>query len=1281
MLFREAFVRIYTAIIICLSFSFTYLNEPLASAQSVQPVTVAEQSDFQATSRHADVVDFCEKLAKLCPLVRLKDLGQSSEGRRLPLMIIADPPVETPLEATKSGKLVVMAIGNIHAGEVDGKEALLMLARDLAVERNSFRSSDTKNGMNSVLRPLLKDLILIFVPIFNPDGNEKIDKSHRPMQAGPPGVGIRFNGQGLDLNRDFVKLESPEVRALVRCFNQWDPALFIDCHTTNGSYHRYTITYEGGRCPTGDNKVISYVQDILLPDMTRRLENKTGYKSYFYGIISRDQKRWETVPATPRYSTHYFGLRNRIGILSESYSYAPFKDRVLADRAFVQSILEYTAEHKEAIGRLLSSAREATVRAGREPKENDRIVLRQKAVPLGPSHQLLGYVEEIKNGRHVPTDQPKEYEVQYLGGVEPTLFVRRPYAYLFPANLDNVLDNLQRHGIEVEELREDLELNVHVYQVDRIERAPEFQKHSLVSLETTGRAEQRHLDAGTIIVKTAQPQGSLAACLLEPQSEDGLATWNFFDSTLQEGKDFPVLRLMEPVPVISGLARPLPENRSAGKPITFEAIDHSPQPPNLFGSPTRGITWLEDGRHFLQVKEGKLCRVDAVSGQTEPFFNSEKLAEGLAALPTIGPQAAQNLARSANLHMNPERSAALFEHRSDLYYCKLDGTGGVRLTKTPGAKELATFSPDGKLVAFVRGNNLYVVDIATQTERALTTDGSALVFNGKADWVYYEEIFNRHYQAFWWSPDSTRLAFIRYDDTPVHTFMVIDEIAPLQKVEATRFPRAGDPNPLVRLGIASVGSDAIHWVDLRDYAQNSMLIDRAGWMPDGQNAYFYVQDRAQTWLDVCKVSRDGGMPTRLLRDTTKAWVDDPGPLTFLKDGSFLIFSERTGYKHLYHYAAEGKLLGAVTTGDWENRGLHRVDEDKGWVYFNGTRESSLGSNLYRIKLDGTDLERLTKTNGDHETKMSPKEELFIDSFSDHKTPTQVKLVRADGSSARTLDTNSVRSMGEYRLGRFEMVQIKMPDGFTLEGSLLKPPNFDPQRRYPVWFMTYGGPHAPTIHDNWNPGRSRDEALAQMGFIVFRCDPRSASGKGAISTWTAYKKLGIPELADIETAIRWLSGHPYVDAARIGMTGHSYGGFMTSFALTHSKLFAAGIAGAPVTDWRNYDSIYTERYMKTPQENPDGYNATSVVKAAKNVHGKLLILHGMMDDNVHLQNTAQLIDALQEANKDFEVMFYPRARHGIFGSHYQRLTVEFMKRMLQPSDPKSHEPDSKSKNGI
>lgn len=1260
---------------IIISLWLIQLNGPLASGQTSPPVTVAEKSDYQATSRHADVVDFCEKLAKQSPLVHLKDMGKSSEGRRLPLLIIADPPMDTPEEAAKSGKLVVLVIGNIHAGEVDGKEALLMLARDLVLAKD---------------RPLLKDLILLIAPIFNPDGNEKIDKSHRTTQVGPAeGVGIRFNAQGLDLNRDFVKLESPEVRALVHCFNQWDPAVFIDCHTTNGSYHRYTITYEGGRCPTGDDKVVSFVRDKMLPDVTRRLESKTGYKSYFYGSISGDRHRWETVPATPRYSTHYFGLRNGIGILSESYSYAPFKDRVLASRGFVQSIMEYTAEHKDAIRRLLTDARETTVRSGREPQATDRLVLRQKTAPLGPPHQLLGFVEEVKNGRHVPTDQPKEYEVQYMGGVEPTLFVRRPYAYLFPATLEKVKENLKQHGIEIQELREDIELSVEVYRIDRIDRnqrVSTWEKYAVTKLEATARKENRKVPAGTMLVKTAQPLGSLAACLLEPQSEDGLATWHFFDSALEEGKDFPVVRLPSPVPLTTGRAVPSPEDRGVdpekgvGSLFSYGREDASfpsirektsdpffkgPQPPGFARLGIDGITWLEDGKHFLQVKEGRLSRVEAVTGKVEPFLDPEKLGKGLASMPTIGSDAARSLARSAGLRMDPQRSAALFEHQSDLYYCKLDGTGAVRLTKTPGAKELATFSPDGKFVAFVRENNLYVVDIATQTERALTTDGSALIFNGKADWIYYEEIFNRHYQAFWWSPDSSRLAFIRYDDTPIHVFTVIDQIPPLQKVESTRFPRAGDPNPLVRLGIASVGGDPIHWVDLREYSENSMLIDRAGWMPDSKSVYFYVQDRAQTWLDVSKVSRDGGTPTRLLRDTTKAWVDDPGPLTFLKDGSFLIFSERTGYKHLYHYAGDGKLLGAVTSGEWENRGLQRVDETQGWVYFTGMRDGWLSANLYRVKLEGTGCERLTKSAGDHRVSVSPREDLFIDSFGDHKTPTQVQLLRMDGTIARTLDSSAARSPDEQKMGRFELVQIQTPDGFALEGSVLKPPHFDPKKRYPVWFMTYGGPHAPSVSDSWNPARSRDDALAQMGFIVFHCDPRSASGKGACSTWTAYKKLGIHELEDIETAIRWMNSHSYVDAARVGMSGHSYGGFMTSFALTHSKLFAAGIAGAPVTDWRNYDSIYTERYMNTPQENPEGYNETSVVRAAGNVHGKLLLLHGMMDDNVHLQNTAQLINALQGANKDFEVMFYPRARHGIFGAHYQRLTVEFMKRMLRP----------------
>jgi dipeptidyl-peptidase-4 len=264
---------------------------------------------------------------------------------------------------------------------------------------------------------------------------------------------------------------------------------------------------------------------------------------------------------------------------------------------------------------------------------------------------------------------------------------------------------------------------------------------------------------------------------------------------------------------------------------------------------------------------------------------------------------------------------------------------------------------------------------------------------------------------------------------------------------------------------------------------------------------------------------------------------------------------------------------------------------------------------------------------------------------------------------RTLDTNPVYGREEYRLGAYERVQIKTKDGFDLEGSILKPPDFDPALKYPVWFQTYGGPHAPTVVDAWQGGRVSDQALANMGLVVFRCDPRSASGKGACSAWSCYRKLGVQECKDIDESIDWLCKYPWIDRKRVGMSGGSYGGFLTAYCLTHSKKFAAGVASAAVTDWRNYDSIYTERYMNTPQENPDGYKATSVVEAARNLHGRLLLVHGLMDDNVHPQNMVQLVDALERADKDFELMVYPRAKHGGFGRHNQRQFYDFIRRTV------------------
>ena len=488
---------------------------PAATGQE----TVAERTDYRATSRHADVVAFCEALAKKSPLVRMTEIGKSGEGRSLPMLILANPPVTTPEEVNRSRKLVVLLFANIHAGEVDGKEAALMLARDLATGPD---------------RELLKELVVLVVPILNADGNERIDKANRAEQNGPPGgVGIRANAAGLDLNRDFVKLESPEVRALARAINRWDPAVTVDLHTTTGSYHRYTLTYDGPRHPAAHPDVIAAVRDRWLPAISTAIEKDTGYKTFFYGNFSTDRTAWETYPALPRFGVQWLALRNRVGLLSESYSYAPFKDRVLASKAYSREILRYVAAHADAVHKLLAEA----------DRPRGRIALRTKTVSLG-ERTVLGFVEETKDGKRRPTMGPKDYRVAFVVDVQPTLEVQRPFAYLLPARFTSAVDTLQRHGIEVEELREDAELACQVYQLDRVTRADRvFQKHKPVTLEVTRRDEMRKVPAGMRVIRTSQRLGTLASYLLEPQAEDGLATWNLFDEGLATGKEFPVVRL------------------------------------------------------------------------------------------------------------------------------------------------------------------------------------------------------------------------------------------------------------------------------------------------------------------------------------------------------------------------------------------------------------------------------------------------------------------------------------------------------------------------------------------------------------------------------------------------------------------------------------------------------------------------------------------------------------------------------------------------------------------
>jgi hypothetical protein len=491
------------------------------SAASAQPPrTVAERTDYTVTATNAEVLDYCKDLARQSPLVRVAELGTTHEGRKVPLVIVADPPLGTPDEAARSGKLVVLAMGNIHAGEVDGKEALLMLMRDLALAKD---------------RPLLKDLVLLFVPNFNADGGDRMAKTNRPYQNGPPEVGTRANAQGFDLNRDYVKLESPEVRALVGLFNRWDPAIVIDTHTTNGSYHDFAITYDGPRHPACDVRLVDFTRDTLLPDVGARLKKHGGQLASFYGNFAKDKTVWESYPAEPRYGTQYVGLRNRIGILCESYVYASFRDRVLASRDFVRSCFEFAAENHTALGKLLKDA----------SAPRGKVALRHRQVPLGKEITIVG----IEGGKTAPPGKTKDFVVTYLGKCEPTVEVTRPYAYVVPAEYKAAIETLGRHGIAVEPLAKDVEADVEVYRLGKVTTAAKaFQGHKLVTVEAKARPEKRRLPGGSVVVRTEQPLGTLAAFLLEPESEDGLCTWNFFDAAQPEGSDYPVLRLPAALP-------------------------------------------------------------------------------------------------------------------------------------------------------------------------------------------------------------------------------------------------------------------------------------------------------------------------------------------------------------------------------------------------------------------------------------------------------------------------------------------------------------------------------------------------------------------------------------------------------------------------------------------------------------------------------------------------------------------------------------------------------------
>jgi Zinc carboxypeptidase len=516
----------------------------------------AELTNYEETTRYEEVLNFIAELQKRSPLIRLESFGKSEEGRSLPLMILSDSPISNPRDARGSGKPIVFIMANIHAGEVEGKEAMLHLSRRI---------------LFGDLKPLLSKLIILIAPIYNADGNEKISVNNRTAQNGPiAGVGVRENSKGYDLNRDYMKLDSAEARSLVNLCNRWDPHLTVDLHTTNGSYHGYHLTYSQPLNPNTSAAILSYHRGKMLPAITRAMLKNHKFRSYYYGNFPRftdlptpgEKTRWEAFTHQPRIGQNYHGLRNRLTILSEAYSYLNFKRRVEVTESFVEEIFKYAAANANEILQITKRADEETVRnfsSGETIQQGVEFEMRPLPKPVDI---LIGEVVKVKNPRSgkdmtaMVEDKFKPVRMDDYGIFAAKRSVIAPRAYIFKPekNLEQVIEKLVQHGIAVEELTATLQTQVEVFTIGNVTRAQRaFQNHREMKITGTYRTESMTFPAGTIIVRTAQPLGRLACYLLEAESDDGLVDWNFFDSYLEAGKTFPVYKITQNVNVPSRL--------------------------------------------------------------------------------------------------------------------------------------------------------------------------------------------------------------------------------------------------------------------------------------------------------------------------------------------------------------------------------------------------------------------------------------------------------------------------------------------------------------------------------------------------------------------------------------------------------------------------------------------------------------------------------------------------------------------------------------------------------
>ncbi len=711
------------------------------------------------------------------------------------------------------------------------------------------------------------------------------------------------------------------------------------------------------------------------------------------------------------------------------------------------------------------------------------------------------------------------------------------------------------------------------------------------------------------------------------------------------------------------------------KPLTVERIYGQP---SLSGKLTTGVQWSPDGKllsYFHRAGEGAAAKtdiwaLDAATGERRLLVDSDKLRQLLPSSEATGQGQQTGLGRVTpqKYFWAPGNDALLFVAQDHLAWFDLKTQTGKRLAGPPaegsGGREAraiqdAKISPDGRWVSFVRSYDLSVVNVATGEEKQLTHGGREELMNGQLDWVYPEELEIR--TAYWWSPDSSRIAYLQMDERPATKYPLVDFLSYTGATQTMRYPKAGDANPIVRLGVVPVAGGGTRWMDIG--GDSNIYIARVQWLRDSKRLAIERLNRAQNKLELLFADAADGHVQVVLTEEDPYWINVHDDLYFFADGRrFLWSSERDGpegsglanparFRHLYLYDLGGKLLKQLTRGAWEVTSLAGVDEKLGAVYFTATEKSPLERHLYRVALEGGAVTRLTREDGTHAINLAPGAGHYLDTYSNAMTPSRQDVYRADGAGRMALNENKVEELVAYRLQPVDFFTVPGADGTALQAMMIRPSGFDAARKYPVLVHLYGGPHGQVVRNAWGGANFLwHELMAQKGYLIFALDNRGMAARGHAFEAPLHRRMGQVELADQLAGVAYLKSLPYVDAARLGIWGWSYGGYMTCIAMLNAAdVFKAGFAGSPVTDWRQYDTIYTERYMGLPQDNPDGYKQSSPVTHVGKLKGKLLIAAGTGDDNVHFANTVEFSEQLIKAGRYAEILIYPGRGHGISDS--------------------------------